>query len=202
MTLMSVNFQNELSLVNEGVWFVPSASLGQRTKRSGFISEPGLSVLWICAGKWDAITLQRMTQSLLEKYLTFGCFTLVQRGCMHPPVCCCCSFTLRSPHGCDRYAGVLHSAEDPGFSSLMYTHLGCCWNADSAFLISSLVMPMLLLINLFIIGIKCSTGEKIWLDSEGPGSSPNCIISYLSKPQRNCLAALRLSFSFCRVIRK
>lgn len=138
MTLMSVNFQNELSLVSERVWFVPSASLGQRTKRSGFISEPGLSVLWICAGKWETITLQRMTRSLLEKDLTFGCFTLVERGCMHLPVCWSCSFTLRSPRGCDRYAGVLHSAGDQGFSSLMYMHLGCCWNADSAFLISSL----------------------------------------------------------------
>ena len=67
--------------------------------------------------------------------------------------------------------------------------------ADSAFVASSLVMPALLLQK-----HRGSTGEEIWLRSEGPGSSPSCVIVYWSEPERDHLAALWLSFSFCGVV--
>lgn len=76
---MSVNFQREFSLVDGGVRFAPVAALGRRTKRSGFISGPDLCVLWICAGIWKAVALQRATWSFLQKPLTFGCFRCLVR---------------------------------------------------------------------------------------------------------------------------
>lgn len=58
----------------------------------------------------------------------------------------CCSFILRSPLGL--CYGCMHPAEcqRPGLLQLIYTW-GCCWNADSAFLTSCQVKPMLFLLS-------------------------------------------------------
>ena len=122
---MSMNFQKEFSLVGGGVWFVPSAALGRRTERSGFISGPDLCVLWICAGIWEVVALQRVTRSFLQKPLTFGCFGLVQRR-----VSASLSVSVPLIHS-QKPSGLCRVCEHPAeclgprpLSSLMCVHLG------------------------------------------------------------------------------
>ena len=199
LTLMSVNFQREFSLVGGGVLFAPVAALGRRTKRSGFISGPDLCVLWICAGIWEAVALQRATWSFLQKPLTFGCFRCLVRwgageGCLHPSVPLGHS---RKPFG---LCSVHTSSSVPEPRTLQRIVHAPGGVADSALVASSLETPVLLLLATCVASTEDSTGEEIWLRSESPGSSPSCVIAYWIEPERDHLAALWLSFSFCGVI--
>lgn len=144
---------------------------------------------------------QSVTRSFLEKPLTFGCFRLVQRGLPAPlrvwvpfipsqkPSGPC--YDCKPPAECPRPRPLLFYVCAPGGGvaemQTLHFYQAPWWCRSCDFSAT------------FIISAECPTGKAIRLNSEGPGSSPSYVMPSLSKPWRNHLAALWLSFSFCKV---
>lgn len=192
---MSVNFQREFSLVGGGVQFALVAALGRENQKVRFYIWPW--PLCVVNMRWN-MRSSSPPESHLElpaKASALGCFRCLVGGWGQVGnQCLSASVTLRRPSGCVLYTRILLGAWDQDSPRAHHTCTwGCCWLC----ICSQLPLVMLALqAATCVTSTEGSTGEDVTAFRRPRFKSQLCHC-LLSEPERDHLAALWLTFSFC-----